>query len=217
MGEEGAIQAGLEKLVSDLLGRDWQKAGGGLARIDRLFVDMGYKPGVVAAVKHKVGGSAMMLSKGVGIRAGGKPVSMYQRRPGWTLGTNWYVPNVRGTAEFPHICIDVNSWKSFVHERLAVAPGDPGALTLFGKKAAEHHLFGEHIAGSETYVTTFGHGRQVHQWRQRPERPDNHSFNCLVGCAAAVSREGCVLFGTEGQPGRRRERVRLSDLQRGRG
>ena len=33
---------------------------------------MGYKPGVVAAVKHKAGGSAMMLSKGVGIRAGVK-------------------------------------------------------------------------------------------------------------------------------------------------
>ncbi|MFW6159501.1 MAG: terminase gpA endonuclease subunit, partial [Planctomycetota bacterium] len=185
-GEEGAIQAGLEKLVSELLEREWPKAGGaGVMRIERLFVDMGYKPRVVAAVKHKVGGSAMMLSKGVGIKAGGKPVSMYQRRPGWTLGTNWYVPNVRGTAEFPHICVDVNWWKSFVHERLAVAPGDPGALTLFGKKAVEHHLFAEHIAGSETYVTTFGHGRQVHQWRQRPERPDNHWFDCLVGCAAA--------------------------------
>ena len=38
----------------------------------------------MAAAKHRVGGSAMMLSKGVGIRAGGKPVSMYQRpeRPG---------------------------------------------------------------------------------------------------------------------------------------
>ena len=88
VGEEGAIQAGLEKLVTDLLQRSWSKAGGGLARIDRLLVDMGYKSGVVAAVKHKAGGSAMMLSKGVGLRAGSKPISMYQRRPGWTLGAD---------------------------------------------------------------------------------------------------------------------------------
>ena len=51
----------------------------------------------MAAVKHKVGGSAMMLSKGVGVRAGGKPVSMYQRRPGWTLGENWPLTTSRST------------------------------------------------------------------------------------------------------------------------
>jgi len=215
MGEEGAMQAGLEKLVLDLLGRDWHKAGGGLARIDRLFVDMGYKPGVVAAVKHKAGGSAMMLSKGVGLRAGSKPISMYQRRPGWTLGANWYIPNVRGTAEFPHICVDVNWWKSFVQERLAVAPGDPGALTLFGKKGAEHHLFAEHVAGSETYVTTFGHGRQVQEWRQRPERPDNHWLDCLVGCAAAASYESIPLPGAEAaRSSRGRKRYTQADLAR---
>ncbi len=44
-------------------------------RIDRLLVDMGYKPGIVAAVKHKAGGAAMMLAKGVGIRAGNKPMA----------------------------------------------------------------------------------------------------------------------------------------------
>jgi len=183
-----------------------------LARIDRLFVDMGYKPGVVAAVKHKAGGSAMMLSKGVGLRAGSKPISMYQRRPGWTLGTNWYVPNVRGTAEFPHVCVDVNWWKSFVHERLAVAPGDPGASTLFGKKAVEHHLFGEHVSGSETYVTTFGHGRQVQEWRQRPERPDNHWLDCLVGCAAAASMLGVQVAGTQSQARQQRKRYTQEDL-----
>jgi hypothetical protein len=215
-GEEGAMQAGLEELVSTLLQRSWPKAGGaGVLRIERLFVDMGYKPGVVAAVKHKAGGSAMMLSKGVGIRAGGKPISMYQRRPGWTLGANWYIPNVHGTSEFPHVCVDVNWWKSFVHEHLAVAPGDPGALTLFGKKPAEHHLFGEHVSGSETYVVTFGHGREVHEWRWRPERPDNHWLDCLVGCAAAASVLGVPIPGTEpAGGGRRRKRYTQSDLRR---
>ena len=55
-GPDGAIQAGLEKLVSSYLATDFRR-GTGLMRIDRLLVDMGYKPGIVAAVKHKAGGS----------------------------------------------------------------------------------------------------------------------------------------------------------------
>ena len=213
-GEDGAIQAGLERLVADLLDRTWPRAGrSGVVRIDRLLVDMGYKPGIVAAVKHKVGGAAMMLSKGVGIRAGSRPISMYQRRPGWVIGHHWYIPNVRGTAEFPHVCLDVNYWKSFVHERFATAPGDPGALTVFGTKRSDHRLFAEHVAGSETYVVTTGHGRQVQEWRQRPERPDNHWFDCLVGCAAAASMVGVMAPG-QAVPGRRRKRYTQADLAR---
>ncbi|GEM_PF-3195800 len=88
----------LEKLVSTYLWRDFHR-GGGLMRIDRLLVDVGYKPGIVAAVKHKVGGSNMMLSKGLGIRASRQPMSTWKRRPGETHGHFWYVPNVNRTAE----------------------------------------------------------------------------------------------------------------------
>ena len=214
MGEDGALQAGLERLVAELLQREWPRAGGGVLRIDRLCVDMGYKSGIVAAVKHKVGGSAMVLSKGVGIKAGGKPISMYQRRPGWTFGHNWYMPNVAGTHEFPHVCVDVNYWKSFVHERLAVAPGDPGAMTLFGKSAGDHALLAEHVAGSETWTLTHGQGRDVHEWKQKPSRPDNHWLDCLVGCAAAASMIGVKLPGMEATPRRLRKRYTQEDLRR---
>lgn len=207
MGEDGAIQAGLEQLVTKLLQRDWPRRGGALLRIDRLLVDMGYKPRLVAAVQHKVGGAAMMLSKGVGIRAGNKPISMYQRRGGWTLGEGWYIPSVHGTAEFPHICLDVNYWKSFVHEHLAIAPGDPGALTVFGQSAGEHQLLAEHVANSETWTPTHGHGRTVHEWKTKSSRPDNHWLDCLVGCAAAASMAG--LHGP-GMPRRTAKRKTVS-------
>lgn len=95
-GPDGAIQAGLEALVTAYLARDFRR-GEGLMRIDRLLVDMGYKPGIVAAVKHKAGGSAMMLYKGLGIRAGHKPLSTYARRPGEQHGHFWFVPNVSRT------------------------------------------------------------------------------------------------------------------------
>jgi hypothetical protein len=189
-GEDGRIQSGLEALVTRLLNQDWPVAGGGVARIDCLFVDMGYKASLVQAVKHKCGGVTMMLAKGVGIKAGNRPVSTYHRKPGWRLGHFWFVPSVRGTREFPHICVDVNYWKSFVHSRLATTPGDSGSLTLFGSKPHEHDLFAEHISGSETYVETTGHGRIVQEWKLLQQRPDNHWLDGLVGCAAAASFAG---------------------------
>jgi len=34
------------------------------------------------------------------------------------------VPILVRSGEFPHVLVDTNYWKSFVHARLATAPGD---------------------------------------------------------------------------------------------
>ena len=214
MGADGAIQAGLEHLVGEALGRDFQVTGGGLMKVDRLLVDMGYKPGIVADVKHKAGSSTMMLAKGAGIRAGRKPMSAYQRRPGEVNGHFWYVPNVKRTSEFPHVQVDVNYWKTFVHSGLATAAGDRGAITLFGKKGKAHECFAEHVAYAETWVETEGHGRVVHEWSLRPAKPDNHWLDCLVGCAVAASMCGVRAPGQDAARRRERKRYTQEDLQR---
>ncbi|MCC5829197.1 MAG: phage terminase large subunit family protein [Phycisphaeraceae bacterium] len=214
-GVEGAVQGGLEQLVGELLSRPW-KQNEGIARIDRLLIDAGYLPGVVANVCLKTpgaGNAITMPSKGVGIRAGNRPMSAYHRKPGERHGHHWYVPNVSRTTEIRHAQFDTNYWKSFVHARLATSPGDRGSLTLFGRSANEHRLFADHIAGSEVSTMTEGHGRSVREWSLRPSRPDNHWFDCLVGTAVAASMCGTRL-GVEPvteQPAR--HRVRLSELQ----
>ena len=43
--------------------------------------------------------------------------------------------------------------------------------------------------------------------------PDNHWFDCLVGCAAAASMRGIALPGM-GPVRRERKRIKLSELQR---
>ena len=218
-GVDGAIHAGLEKLVSTYLAREWRR-GDGLMKIDRLLVDMGYKPGIVADVKRKAGGAAMVLAKGVGIRASRKPLSTYTRHPGEVYGHFWYIPNVRKTGEFPHALVDVNYWKTFVHAGLATPAGDRGCISLFGSpgtddrgRTGEHDLFAEHIAHSETWVETAALGRVVHEWSPRPTRPDNHWFDCLVGCAAAASMVGVKAPG-ETAPERQRKRYTQDDLRR---
>lgn len=215
-GVEGAVQAGLAQLAGDLVTREWPVTGdGGVLRIERLLIDAGYLSGVVANVCHQLPGAGVVMpSKGVGIRAGNKPMSTYRRKPGERHGHHWYVPNVNRTSEFRHVMIDVNYWKTFIHARLTTTPGDRGSMTLFGKSGAggEHRLFADHIAASESFVRTEGHGRIVTEWSPRPSKPDNHWFDCLVGCAAAASMAG-VRFGVERVEQPRPQRIRLSDLQ----
>ncbi|HBR20540.1 MAG: hypothetical protein UV78_C0046G0007 [Parcubacteria group bacterium GW2011_GWA2_43_17] len=211
MEKEGAIQAGMEDLCRDYLSRDFSR-GTGAMKIDRCLIDGGYMPGIVENIRHKFGGN-IMASKGVGIRAASKPMSTYKRKPGERHGHHWYIPNINKTGEFQHVAIDTNYWKTFVHERFFVAAGDHGSMTLFGKGGHHHALFAEHVAGSETWVRTEGHGRTVYQWSPRIGGIDNHWLDCIVGCSVAASMCGCTLTGHSVKSVSKRERIKLSDIQ----
>ena len=65
-------------------------------------------------------------------------MSTYARNPGEIYGHHWYFPSIRKSGEFPHVMIDTNNGKSFVHARLAAAAGDRGAMTLSGGKKTDH-------------------------------------------------------------------------------
>jgi hypothetical protein len=91
--------------------------------------------------------------------------------------------------------------------------GNKGCLSIFGRKAVQHRLFAEHVT-SEYRVRTEGRGRTVDEWKLPARKPDNHWFDCLVGCAEAASMLGVERLGAAIQ--RQRERVKLSELQTGR-
>ena len=119
---------------------------------------------------------------------------------------------MRGKRAVRHVVYDTNYWKSSVHARLAVPMGDRGCLSLFGDNAEQHRMFAEHLT-AEYRVKTEGRGRKVDEWKMRPERGDNHWFDCLVGCAVAASMQGVVLEGTEGATPVKRNRVSFAKLQ----
>ena len=131
------------------------------------------------------------------------------------VGLNWRIPGVMGKRAVRHALFDTNFWKSFVLARLAVAIADKGSLSLFGQKPEPHRLFAEHLV-AEYRVRTEGRGRTVDEWKPRPNQPDNHWLDCLVGCAVGASMLGCSLLGLEPPPKETRRRVKLSSLQKGR-
>ncbi len=119
--------------------------------------------------------------------------------------------NVAGKRAVRHVLYDTNFWKSFAQARLGVPVGDPGCLSLHGRKPDTHRLFAEHLT-AEYRVKTEGRGRTVDEWKLRASGVDNHWLDCLVGAAVAASIQGASLFGRGKQP-TRRSRVRLSELQ----
>jgi hypothetical protein len=138
-----------------------------------------------------------MPSLGAGIGAKNKPMLEYPRKRGDKMGWNWYVPApIRGRSG-RYVRFDTNHFKRFVHDRLAVAVGDAGCLTLWGSKAMQHIMFAEHMtAESPTMVTA--NGRTVGEWSVRPGRADNHLFDGIIGCAVAASMSGAALPGARG-------------------
>ena len=150
----------------------------------------------------------------MGITASNKPFDEYRRQPGQQIGHYWRIPSVHGTREMRYVQIDANYWKTFCHARLAMGGGSGGSLTIFGDKRANHRRLAEHIT-AEYWVKTEGRGRVVHEWKNPPASPDNHWFDCLVGCCAAASMEGISLAGqsTTARAGKRK-RVSIADRHR---
>ena len=215
-GLEGTIYAGLEKLTSECLGREWRRDDGAMIRIERCLIDANWGSStdvVYQFCRQSAHAGIVMPSHGRFVGASSQPFSEYKRKPGDRIGHNWRMPNVHGKRAVRHIVYDTNFWKTFIHARLAVPMGDRGCLSLFGDNPAQHRMFAEHLA-AEYRVKTEGRGRTVDEWKMRPERGDNHWLDCLVGCAVAASMQGATLLGTGGTAPPKRERVSFAELQR---
>ena len=87
--------------------------------------------------------------------------------------------------------------------------------SLATNQAGAHQLLAEHLT-AEYRVKTQARGRVVDEWKLRAGGPDNHWLDCLVGCAVAASIQGALLPGTGGSTAVVRQRIRLSEIQRGR-
>jgi len=196
----------------------WRRDDGADLRIERCLIDAnwGQSTDVVYQFCRQSSHAALVMpSHGRYVGASSVPFSEYKRKRGERVGHHWRIPNVPGRRQVRHVLIDTNYWKSFIHARLAVAMGDPGCLSLFGRQGSEHQLLADHLT-AEYRVRTEARGRIVDEWKLRPDGRDNHWFDCLVGTAVAASIQGAVLPGTDVQAAPTRQRIRLSEMQRSR-
>jgi hypothetical protein len=212
-GLEGQIRQGLDSLTALLLSREWRVDGGGVLRISRCLVDANYSTDIIYAFcRASLFAAVLLPAHGRFVGARSKPFHEYQKKRGDRVGLNWRMPRT-SRREVRHISFDSNFWKTFVHNRLTVALGDAGCLSLYGAKPDEHRLLADHLV-AEYRVKTEGRGRVVDEWQPRPNGGDNHWLDCLAGCAVAAAFEGAALEGTSAAAAPVKKKIRLSDLQR---
>jgi hypothetical protein len=217
-GPEGRIYGGLEKLTTMILGRAWTRDDGAEMRIERCMIDANWGAStstVYDFCRQSQFAQVLTPSHGKFIGASGNPMATWAKKPGDRTGLNWKLPNVQGRRAVRYALYDTNFWKSFVHARLSQAMGDRGSLSLYGDKPHEHRLLSDHLT-AEYRVRTTGRGREVDEWKLRPERPDNHWWDCLVGAAVAASIQGAAIAeaGDAARVPRERKRVSLDELRR---
>ncbi|MBR4834833.1 MAG: phage terminase large subunit family protein [Thermoguttaceae bacterium] len=217
-GLEGALTGALETLVETLFERGVQREDGALMRYDRILIDANWgemTDVVYQFCRRSRFGANLLPSHGMGVGASSRAFGDYKAQRGDVVGLHWRVPNAIGKRSTRHAVIDANFWKSFIHGRLATAPGDPGCLSLNGDPG-ERGLIASHLT-AEYCVPTVNErtGRRVNEWKLRMKRPDNHWFDCLVGACVGASICGAKLPTTTGEtaPTRKVRRVSFSELQ----
>ena len=193
-GLEGSIHAGLVDLIQSLEDTEWKKDNGDLLTINLGLIDAGWgeSTDVVRKVCRDIPQKGRFLPAfGRGVLATSRPLTATKKKPGERRGIGWRQLPVDGMP-LKQVLFDANMMKSFAHERLSVAVGAPGCMTLYKAKPTLHRMFSEQLR-SETATDVEANGNKKREWKLRPDRPDNHFLDNLAGCVCAAMISGCAL------------------------
>jgi hypothetical protein len=186
----------LTTLVGELCGREWSRDGGGVVKLAKCLVDANWgesRDTVYSFCRQSPHAAVLLPTHGRGVKASGSPIHLWPTQPGEKRGTTWVVRRSQ-KSPIPYGIYDTNFWKSFMHARLFVPLGGPGCLSLFKAEQQTHRMIADHIhAEYPVPVEVSGGGRKVNEFQQRPNHPDNHFFDGLVGNCVAASMLGAAL------------------------
>lgn len=191
-GIDAALLEALEALIDELFSREWPTENGQTSlKLESLLIDTGYKPELVHKACRRSQYRAMLYPcKGMGqdLR---RPLNEWKDVAGEIAGDNWrLVPAAKHGSRL--LLYDTNYWKTFLHQRLSTAFGDPanGSCTLFGNKGTDHNLFAEHLTSEEV---EWNEKKSCFEFKLPSNKPDNHWLDNGVGCCVAASMKGCKL------------------------
>lgn len=216
-GLEGALMASLKSLTDRLFQTAWHvDGGGGQLRIEKCMIDANWGRStdtVYEFCRRSDHGAILQPAHGRYVGAGSQPLNERPLRPGERAGLHWRMPLPKAR-QVRHVLFDSNWWKSFIASRLHTQPGDPGCMTVWGKKQSRHQMFADQLS-AEVPIRTEGRGRTVDEWKPKGTHEDNHFLDCAVGAAVAASMLGCTVGGTPAAA-KKRKRYKLSDRIKGR-
>lgn len=205
---EEALYAGLEALTDLLCGREWKGPDGSVHWLSYQLIDANWGQHTKLVYKfcrqskHK---ALLVPSTGKFIGASSAPINLWRAQDGDRRGDGWIHRKKKEHGGIRGVTFDTNYWKTFTLQRSKVGMGGAGPMTLFGSKPESHRMFARHMT-AEKPIRTNAKGRVVDEWKQNPGRPDNHWWDCLVGCGVAASMCGCKLGVLKSETKKKRRR-----------
>ncbi len=198
LGEERAILAALRDF-RDKVFTGWTWQDNSQPRIpDQVFIDAAYQtPVVYAFVREKESGRRFRPAFGRGHSQRYK--QQYYTKPKRTgteikfIGEEYHIAWVPNERVFK---VEVNSdhWKTWVHQRLSMPAGEPGALSLYHATNTEHVTFSKHMT-AEKPIEEFKPGKgTVIKWVTASRA--NHYLDAIYNACAAGHLCGVRLIGT---------------------
>lgn len=186
---DSSLKMGLETLLTELAQTEYlDEDGNGRHGIDRILVDAKYKPEVVESALRMVRNKTIVPARGTAILARHKQMAQWAKKPGRAFG--WHVIDEKiDKRAYRSLLVDTNYWKSKLHEKFSLAVGERGNVSFWGTDKRYHRLIAEHC-NAETVLLVSAGENEVNEWREKPARPDNHYFDCLVGATVAASTLG---------------------------
>jgi phage terminase large subunit GpA-like protein len=212
-GLESQLYAALTSLVDSLCGREWVVDGGQSMKLGKCLIDANWgesTPTIYSFCRQSPHAAVLLPTHGRGVKASGAPIMNWAKQDGEQVGLNWRIRRTtQKHAPIRHGIYDTNYWKSFCHARLFVPLGGSGCLSLFKAGSQQHRMLADHLH-AEYPIPVESQGRKVSEWQNRPDRPDNHLFDCLVGCCVGGSMLGAAL--REQAPKAKRDRKPLNQM-----
>lgn len=197
-GLQAQIMHALEALTEELLGREWQTEGGVPVKVDRCLVDANW--GAITDTVYRFCRASkfsaiLRPSHGKFLGPTDKSINEWKAQEGDVIGHHWRERlSAKHAKRF--VIFDTNRWKTHTSERLKVAKGDPGALTLYDATQEQHRLLFDHLT-SETPVEMAQKNQKLTIWKETKGR-DNDFWDCITGCHVAASMIGIDLLPTAG-------------------
>lgn len=196
---ETVLSKALRELTDGLCSRVWTREDGVELSVRRLLIDANWglsRDVVYQFCRQTAHRSIIMPSHGKYVGASTEPLNArVAKKPGIKIGTHWRLDKAKDSP-VRYCLYDTNHWKTFIFSRLGTEPTTSGSLTLYKARPATHKTFARHLK-SEYPVRTEGRGREVDEWKLKPDRSDNHWLDCAVGCCVAASVEGASLVGSK--------------------
>lgn len=187
---DGRVQRGVEFLLRDLLGARYKRESEEepSVAVDRVLVDVGWKPEAVENAIRAVDPRNVIPTKGAAVLARSTPMRQWPKRQGRVFGWHLIEEKTKNSA-LRSFLVDVNYWKTRIHESFALAPGERGSLSIFGTSRTARRMYAEHCAAEVARLVECAANKVV-EWSPNVNRPDNHYFDATVYCFAAASSLG---------------------------